>query len=897
MIRKTSTAFLSLAFFVSMGFAVHTAAAEVPTPEEVIGHKVGADYKLADWNMILKYFRNLDEASDRVALERIGMSTMGKDMILVVISNRENLARVQEIKSAMARLADPRGLTERDAGNLIDRMPAVLLVGCAQHATEIASTQTALESAYRLAVEESPFMDQIRKNTVFLLIPSLNPDGHQMVCDWYKEHVGTPFEGSRMPWLYHKYVGHDTNRDWAMITQVETLNCSRVFYEEWFPQIIIDMHQMGNRGARMFIPPYHDPVNPNMDPMIQHLISLLSAKMQVDLSAAGHKGVINYAMFDEWLLGFLTSVPTRHNMVAQLIEMASVNIASPIFQRQRDLGTSRGSGTYSRRANFPEPWEGGWWRLRDIVDYELTATFSALELTAKNRVEFLTTFYRLGKTQIEAGKSEPPFAYLVPPGQEDPATSFEMLATLMRGGVEVHRARAAFQADGISYPAGTYVVLMAQPYRAHAKDMLEKQVYPDLRAYPGGPPERPYDVAGWTVSLMMGVKAVEVVNPFEADLSELPGIGVWPEGTITPTTGGLRYLLIDRKQNNAFTLVNGLLAEGAHVRAFAGETVVGDRKYPPGTFVLGTGSAVSETLQNRVKGLGLRAMGCGSLPEKVEYLELKPVRLGLYQPWTASMDEGWTRWVFEKYEFAYTSVHDAEIRAGGLRDRYDAIVIPDIRSESIIRGVSEGSLPKKYCGGIGEEGVFALRDFVREGGTLIGIDSSCDFLIQTLEIPVTNIVRRESRGAGYTRRESASSEDSNRFFCPGSILQLDMDPAHPLAFGMKPASAIMHSSSPVFEVGKKPGGEKKGDSGDRDREGDDRDAPAKVKVVGSYPKLNPLMSGWIDNDHLIHGKAALVEAGFGKGKAVLIGFRCQFRAQSHGTFKILFNAILAATQK
>ncbi len=861
-----------LAFLLPLLPALASArAADVPTPESVLGFAVGADTKLADWDLIQRYFHALDEASERVAVEVIGASTEGRPMLLVAISSAENLARRDALREALCRLADPRALPAAEAERLIAETPVALFVGCAQHATEIGATQMSLSLAYRLAAEETPEMERIRREVVLLLVPSMNPDGHQMVCDWYAAQLGTPFEGGRMPWLYHKYVGHDNNRDWAMITQAESRHISRVLYEEWLPQIVVDVHQMGSSGARMFIPPYWDPINPNIDPLIDHELTLLCAQMRLDLSAAGLKGVISSAMFDEWLLGYFTSVPSRHNMVSLLFELASVNVASPVFLRQRELRGASGSEN-ARRANFPEPWEGGWWRLQDIVQYEETALLSVLSLVARSRDLFLRNYHSLARKQVEAGQSEPPFAFLVPPRQEDPATAWKLLAALMRGGVQVHEAAGGFAADGVEYPAGTRVVLMAQPYRAHAKDLLEQQVYPDLKSGPDGALERPYDVTGWTLPLLMGVDCMEVVHPFTAELRLLQRSDDPPPGAITGLTPEACCLLIDRKQNDAFRLVNRVLARGGAVRVLDREEEWDERAFPAGTFVLPL-AGEGDPLFEEARRLGLSAHALAEEPYSSEIQQ--PPRLGLYQPWTASMDEGWTRWVLEQFEFPCRSLHDAEIRAGGLRERYDVIVLPDLEGASIIRGVTAGNLPKPYTGGIGEEGVFALRDFARDGGTLVALDSSCDFLIEALELPL--------------RRVPQGEKDGKRFLCPGSILRCAFHPDHPLAYGMPQAAPIMFTDSMVIE--EKPAKREKGKQEDEQEE-----APPRPVFVGHYPRMNPLMSGWIEHDEVIRGKGALVQAEFGDGRAVLIGFRCQFRAQAHGTFKVLFNAIFSAAQ-
>ena len=860
-------------------------AQEIPSPRDVLGFTPGDDFKLADWTAMVDYFDRLGSASDRVHVERMGRTTQGRDMVLVIVGSARNVARREVLMAGYRRLADPRGLAHEEADRLIADLPTAVFVGCAQHASEIASTQTSMNLAFSIAAGKDPVFETRPDDAILLLVPSLNPDGHQLVCDWYKEHLGTPFEGGRMPWLYHEYVGHDINRDWAMASQVETRHVSSVLYEKWFPQIVIDVHQMGRSGARMFIPPYRDPINPNIDPLIDHQLTLLAAQMQLDLSAAGCTGILTSAMFDEWLMGYFTSVPSRHNMVALLIEMASVNGASPVFQRGSDI-SSRALDGNARRANFVEPWPGGWWRLSDIVRYEHVALSSALKLAARNRTDWLRNFVQLGERQVKAGREEPPFAYLVPPDQRDPATTWKLVDTLQTGGVEVHRATAAFEADGLTWPDGTQVVFMAQPFRAHAKDLLEKQVYPNLRTYPGGPPDRPYDVAGWTLPLVMGVRAVEVVEPFEGKFDKVPRSKRPSRGRILGDEGDA--LLVDRAQNRAYLLVNRHLARGGEVECLTapldrgGTTDLVKTTFPAGSFLL---LANEDDLFDEAATLGLHGRRIAHLPEGRR--PLKAPRIGFYKPWTASMDEGWTRWVLERHEFPFSSIRDAEMRAGNLGARYDVILFPDLRGSSILRGLHEDSAPKKYVGGIGEAGLFALREFVREGGVVVGIDSSCPFLVEQFELPLEEVgarSRSSSERSGYGSREG--DDGTKRFYCPGSILSLNVDTAHPLGYGLEAATPILFSSSPVFEKTKA----KKEESPESGKDGKRAEPP--ISVAATYPGVNPLLSGWAENDELIRGKIALAEGRFGKGRVVLIAFRCQFRAQPYNTFKFLFNALL-----
>ncbi len=668
-----------------------------------------------------------------------------------------------------------------------------------------------------------------------------------MVVDWYARTLGTPYEGSRMPWLYQLYVGHDNNRDFFMLTQVESRLVNDLLYARWFPEVVYDVHQMGNRGARLFVPPFDDPANPNIDPLLVRMISLFGQQMSTDLEAAGKSGVVTGERYDLWWPGGLRTVPARHNMVGLLSEAASARLASPIFQepgaadRQPD-----------RSIDYPNPWPGGWWRIRDIIDYELIAARSVIGLAARQRRQLIRNYVELGRRAIEAGVNGPPFAYVVPATQRDPGSAATMLELLRRAGVEVHRAEGPFEADGLEYQAGDWVVLMAQPYRAHAKDLLERQSYPDLRQYPGGPPDTPYDAAGWTLPLQMGVEAVEVRTPFQADLRLEAGTIRPPAGRVV---GSGPAFLLENTTNAASLAIHRALNGGGQVALLSQPLEAGGRLWPIGSAVL-SGPRVRDQLAELAESQGLSAV---SFSGSVTGYRLTELRVALYQPWTASMDEGWTRWVFENWDVPYSTLHDAEIRVGDLRSRYDVIVLPDLSAESIIEGRTPGTVPPEYAGGIGDAGVAAIRAFVREGGTLVCIDESSDFAIEQLRLPIENV-----------RPSSAEQRTGNTFYAPGSILAVTVDPTHPLGFGMPDESAVFYSNSAIFRVA---------------------EGATNVTVVARYPETGQLLSGYALHSKLLNGKAALVEVSSGAGRAILFGFGPQRRAQSHETFKVLFNAV------
>ncbi len=816
-----------------------------PTPPgEYLGHPVGADFKLADWQTITGYFNHLADASPSLRVDTLGRTTEGRPFIAVTVTSPENMARLEELRRNQARLADPRKLEDGELERLLDSQPAVVLISNNIHSTEIASSQGVMDLAHALITE--PELAETLRDVVVLLIPSVNPDGQLMVVEWYERTLGTPYEGSRMPWLYHPYVGHDNNRDWYMLTQVETRLLTDLLYRSWYPEVVYDAHQMGSRGARFFIPPFDDPVNPNIDPLVVRMISLFGQQISMELEAAGKAGVVNAMRFDLWWHGGLRSVPARHNMVGILSESASARLASPIFLEPDAINQPE------RGIHFPNPWAGGWWHLRDIIDYQIVAARSLIGLASRQRRQLISNYVELGRRAVEAGRTEPPFAYIVPADQTDPGSAVAMLEVLRRGGTEIHQAIEPFVADGTEYAAGDWVVLMAQPYRAHAKDLLERQHYPDRRLYPNGPPDTPYDAAGWTLSLQMGVEAVEVRTPLQADLRQVTDAIQPPSGQIS---GSGPAFILDNTTNAANLAVHRLIAGGGQVAFLTEPSDAAGRSWPAGSALL-SGPGAREALSDLASSQGLTA---SSVSGSFTAYRLDRLQVGLYQPWTASMDEGWTRWVFDEWDLPYRTLHDAEVRAGNLGARYDVIILPDVSATSLIAGRKLGTVPAEYAGGLSETGVASIRAFVKAGGTLICLDSSSGFAIEQLDLPVRDV-----------KPSSDEQRTGSAFYAPGSVLAVRIDPSHPLAYGMPDETSIYYSNSPVFEV----------------------DAAADgVTIVARYPEADQLLSGYAIHSEFLSGKAALVEVSSGDGRVILFGFRPQNRGQPHETFKLLFNAI------
>ncbi len=844
---RGSVMVLALALVAPLG-ALAAQGAPRP-PSEVLGIAVGADSVLADWTQIGYYMSELARSSEFVRLDTIGRSTLGKPMLMVTLTAPRHQARLEQIRRAQALLADPRRLIPELEDSLVRHQPAVVFINNNIHSTEIGSSQFSMILAHRLATEDR-YRDLLDR-LVVLMTPSANPDGLDTVVTWYREHQGTPYEGGPLPWLYHPYVGHDNNRDWFMLTQVETRAIAHVLYRQWFPEVVWDVHQMGNRGARMFLPPFSDPVNPNIDPILVEAINLVGTAMASAIYDAGRTGVEHQSRFDLWWHGGLRTVPTRHNMIGILSEMASARLASPIFQEQQELRAA------TRGVNYPHPWEGGWWRMGDIIEYELLAADGLLRLVGEQREQFVRRFVRLGRRAVARGEAGGPYAYLIPMDQPDPARVAVLANTILGAGVEMFRATEPFEADGRSYPAGTLVIPMAQPFRAHVKDLLERQDYPDRREYPDGPPLAPYDVAGWTLGLQMAVDVRQVDGRFAFEGEPVRVVAVEP-GVVHGA--GSQRVLTNRANMESRTIADAL-ALGAHLWVAREPVEAGGERLPAGSVVLdhpGNPAQLDSLVAAHVRAYGYEAWAAEGLEPGGAVQQGLP-RIGLYKPWTASMDEGWTRWVLEQHGIPYISVTDADIRSGGLGERYDVLVLPDVGDSSIVNGRSHTSVPPEFAGGIGEEGARHVADFVRAGGVLVALDASSTFAISWLNLPVRNGLASGSGTAG-----------GSRFYASGSIFGVSLEPGGSLTSGLADSAHVYFARSVVTE------------------------AAAPARVVGRYLPA-PLRSGYALNQEQLAGKAALVDAPVGEGRAILFGFRPQHRGQTHGTFKLLFNAVLLST--
>ncbi|MFC1545723.1 M14 metallopeptidase family protein [Gemmatimonadota bacterium] len=841
--------------------APRTMAQTLQAPEEFLGFPVGADNKLAHWDQIFEYMQMASESSDRIMMEVLGKSTLGRDFPLMTITSGQNMQNLDRLKDINRRLYNPESVTsEAEAQRLIDEGKVVVFITCAIHASEIGSTQMVLELVHRLATENSPYIQNILDNVIFLLVPSLNPDGQAMEVDWFNQTFGTEYEGAGLPWLYHHYTGHDNNRDAYMFTQVETQMIGKVLYHDWFPEVWLDEHQMGASGARIFIMPAAGPPNPNVDPWIYRTAGLLGFAQAQALDEEGKSGSKYGEQYTYWWEGAMAWTGWWHNMVGMLSELASArNMASPsetpiagetppAENTEQPAGARRGGGGPPRdltaRPEYLNPWRGGRWSLRDIVDYESIITFALLDACADMRENMLSGIWAVNKRTVEKGKAGNPSAVIIPVDQHDNPTAVKLLQVLNMGGLKIDRATSAFTADGVDYPAGTWVIPMAQVFRNYAKDLLEPQVYPT--------DEAPYDVTGWSLGMQMGVETIFVNDLFDYE-GESVGAAPMPAGTIT---GRGNVFLFDSRNNDSFTAALRLLRAGHTVGRSSVPVEAGDTTLPAGTFVV-SGSRARADVETAAAELGLTVRAVSRA--RADITLARAPRVALYQPWGGNMNEGWTRYVLDTFEWEPITIHPEDIRdQSNLAGKYDVILFPDTGLSGIMQGQTRGIVMPQYQGGIEDSGLQALKEFVGGGGTIVMLGQSTQLAIDEFGAPFENALTGDVR---------------QNFSCPGSILEVIVDASNSVGWGMPQTANIMYGRDLLFRLTSEAGA-------------------AATGIVMQFGDENPLKSGWIQGPEYIFGAIGAASFDSGDGHLVLLPVRVQRRAQTHGIFKLLFNPLM-----
>lgn len=858
----------------TLAFCAPAFADAVPDTKAVLGHEVGEDYYLANYEDSVRYFQALAKASNRIKLFETGKTTHGKTFVYAVISSPENIANFDKYKAISKRLGNARGLTDAQAKKLAADSPIIVHIDGGMHASEVADHQLPLALAHKLlSAKNDAEVDGILKNVILVLWPTLNPDGQDAVVDWYRKQRGTKWETSPTPRLYQEYVGHDNNRDGYMLNMKESqvVNATE---QEYAPVIWYSQHQTAPFPARIWVPPFADPISSNISPYMRIWTNAIGTNIMTRMETEGKPGAIAQARFDNWYAGFLDYIHVFRNTISFFTETAH-DSATPKTTKVEDFPKSMQD--LKAQVMYPHPWKGGEWHLRDSVEYMMTASMSVLETAQKYRETLLYNRYQAGRDMIAASAADGPAAYVIPADQTDVPEAASLAQLMISHGLDVLHTTAPTTIGSQTYAAGSWVVPTDQPFAGLARELFDKQKYPDaVLDGDGRPADLPYDVTGWTLPMQMGLRVDRIEQPIAAATRgslQKVAAATAPAGIVT---GAGSTYLVDRRVNNSYRVLNDALSAG------------GTASWT--TAALQPGAAPQPAIA--VTGVSPEAMGKIATQYSVNVTATQDApageavrkgRIGLYRPWGSNIDEGWTRWLLEQYDFQSKNVYNADVKSG-LAGKYDTIIVPDIsgppRSRpgdtspasqfvskykgplaGLMDGFSPQQMPAPYAGGIGEDGAKKLKDFVRNGGTLVALNNASDAMIELFDLPVTNILK---------------DAKSDFFFCSGALLQVNLTPGTKAAAGMPLDPIVMFERGPAFTT--KPG--------------------FKGQVLASYAATgNPLRSGVLLHPEAIQGKAAALVVEYGKGKIYLYGFRPQWRGQSHGAYKMFFNTLYPETGK
>ena len=932
---------LALLFCAAFVFAQSTP--KITPPKEALGFNLGDDYMMATYSQLETYWKKIASECDRCKLVDIGPTEEGRHQYMMIITSPANMKKLEHYREISARLAHAEGLTDDQAHALAREGKAVVWIDGGLHASETVGSQQLMEMVYQMASRTDPETMRLLDDVIAVYVQA-NPDGQEIVANWYmreKDPLKRSLNG--MPRLYAKYIGHDDNRDFYMSAMKETTNMNRVLFDEWFPQIMYNHHQTGPAGAVIFMPPFRDPFNYNFDPLVPLGIELVGTAMHSRLVAEGKGGsaMRTGANYSTWWNGGLRTVTYFHNMIGILTEIIGnptpIEIAlvpdKQLPQGDWPMPIAPTTGTQK-------------WHYRQSIEYEITNNRAILDLASRYRETFLYNIYQMGRNSIQKGsrdtwtitpkritaleeaaakmapaggrggrgggrggrggedlpagaravpselydtvlhdpKVRDPRGFIIPSDQADFATATEFVNALLKNGITVLRATSGFSVNAKSYPAGSYVVKTAQAFRPHVMDMFEPQDHPNDFAYPGGPPKPPYDITGWTLAYQMGVKFDRILDGFDGPFARINGLLPPPPASVSGT--GTAGYLISHQINNSFVLINRLLKAGADVYWLKHAEKLEGEDLGTGAIWVPASSAARSIIERGAKQLGVPAHALAQAPAG-DALKLKPIRIGLYDDYGGIMPSGWTRWLFEQYEFPFERVYPETLDAGGLKNKFDVLVFTDGAFRVGGAGGRGGggggfggpidpeSVPEQYRGWMGritaDKTIAQLKKFVESGGSIVTIGSSTG-MAELLGVPVKSYLTE----MGPDGRDRALPRE--KFYIPGSLLKATIDNTNPLAYGMPSQVDVFFDNSPVFRMA--PDAEQK-----------------KTTAVAWFSGPVTLDSGWAWGQQYLDGGTAVAEAEIGEGKVMLLGPEAAFRAQPHATFKLLFNGLYYGSAK
>ncbi|MGM0504274.1 MAG: M14 family metallopeptidase [Bacteroidota bacterium] len=862
---------MTLAITISVLSTSFVKAQKIPAPTEHFGFYPGTDKMLFDYESLISYLKKLDEASDNVTMQKIGISPMGKPMYVMFISSAKNIQNLDKLKEINKELALNPDLTAKEQQEYIHQGKVFFLFTLSMHSNEVAPSQALPLIAYELITSADDAIQKQLNDVVYMVVPNHNPDGMNMIVNHYNKYKDTKYDGSSMPGVYHKYVGHDNNRDFVALTQSDTRAISRFYSKEWFPQVMVEKHQMGSTGPRYYVAPPHDPIAENIDAGIWNWMKIFGSRTVTKMTEEGLAGVTHSYLFDDYWPGS-TETCIWKNVIGMLTEAASVKYATPIYIESNELQAyGKGISEYKKSINMPDPWEGGWWRLSDLIKYEISSTKAYLETASIHKKEILKFRNDLCKKEVEKGKNEPPYYYIFPKDQHDQSELVHLVNLLNEHGINVYELNKNIIVDQTAFNKGDIIIPLAQPFRAFIKEMLESQVFPARHYTPGGEMIKPYDITSWSLPLHKGVKVFEINQKKELFENSYQLVDT-PYNLFDPSKQEFNAVLLTANHNNSYQAVFAALKKGNKVEQILENYEQNGIKAPKGSFIVYT-SKDDDAVFNQLN----------FSPVYLDYelnVKTKPVnlpRIALIESYFHPMDAGWTRYVFDTYNIPFTVLNPDEIKDAKLSKDFDVIVIPDEQKSVLVDGKYKSEnrqyfmkYPPEYLKGMEKEGYEKLLKFIHDGGKAIAWRSATELFCGMQSI---DLDKNKKEDFEFPVKDISSGLIKAGFSSPGSLLKIQLDTDHPITYGMPEEVGVFHRSSPVFTTWQP--------YFDVDR-----------RVIGTFPERNILMSGYADNEEKVGNKTSIVWLKKGKGQVVLFSFNPQFRASTPATYKLLFNSIL-----
>lgn len=856
-----------LLILILFSFNISYSQTTIPKPQDHFGFIPGTDGMLFNYEELISYLKKVDNLSSKMKMEEIGFSPMGRTMYAVFISSEENIKNLDKLKTINKELALNSKLTEQQRIEYINEGRVFTLFTLSMHSNEVGPSQAFPTIAHELITSSDKEVLSWLDNVVYMVVPNHNPDGMDMVVNHYKKYKGTKYEGSSMPGIYHKYVGHDNNRDFVALTQSDTKAISNLFSKEWFPQVAIEKHQMGSGSVRYFISPPHDPIAENIDAGIWNWMKVFGSHTINKMTEEGLKGVSQNYLFDDYWPG-ATETCNWKNIIGMLTEGASVKYATPIYIEPNELGAGgKGLGEYKKSINMPEPWEGGWWRLSDLIQYEIISTKGYIETASLYKNDILKFRNDMCKKEVEKGKNTAPYYYVFPLEQHDQSELVNLANLLDEHGVSVYQLDKNIQFNNTQFQKGDIIVPLAQPFRAFIKEMLESQVFPARHYTPDGKMIRPYDITSWSLPLHKGVTVFEI-NENESFFEDSYSLVSAPFNLFEATNTDYSSVLLSANNNISYKVVFRALQQGLEVKQITEEY----KNYPKGSFVIYKGKNLDQILNE--------------LNFKPEFLSeelnvstrnINLPRIYLLESYFHAMDAGWTRFVLDSYNIPYKVLHPDDVEKTDFNKTCDVLIIPDESKSVLIDGNYQSGnehyfmkYPPEYMKGMGKKGHDKILKFIDQGGKAIAWREASELFAGIQKI---SIDEKNSEEFELPVKDVSKQIIKDGFSCPGSLLKIQLKKDHPITYGMPNEIGVFHRSSPIFTTWQP--------YFDVDR-----------RVIATFPEKDILISGFAQNEEKIGNKSTIVWLKKGKGQIVLFSFNPQFRASTPVSYKLLFNSIL-----